>query len=310
MAHEQAVPVQLQGVWGPNRMQCKLVIGIPTIGRASILCEVLPEFARQTRQADRIIVCGTQPCDVEGVADVFPDAEILLSNPGLPKQRNAILAAASDADIVVFFDDDFLPDPHYLHEIERQMVCDEKIAVATGHVLADGIIGPGLLVRDGQLVLERAEITPNEVTPVFNGYGCNMAVRASLMRANDVMFDERLPLYGWQEDVDLSRRLAAFGTIVKVPAARGVHLGVKLGRNSGVRLGYSQIANPLYLSFKRRGYPLSWALKHMTRNVAMNVVRCLWPEPYVDRYGRLRGNMLALRDLVIGQMVPERILRL
>jgi GT2 family glycosyltransferase len=77
------------------------------------------------------------------------------------------------------------------------------------------------------------------------------------MRPNDVMFDERLPLYGWQEDVDLSRRLAAFGTVVKVPAARGVHLSVKLGRNSGVRLGYSQIANPLYLSFKRRGYPLS-----------------------------------------------------
>ncbi len=295
---------------GLNRMNSKLVVGIPTIGRATILCDVLSELARQTRKPDRVIVCGTQSGDVERVAEVCRGAEILLCDPGLPRQRNAILAAATDADIVVFFDDDFIPDADYLREIESHMLRDERIAVATGHVVADGIIGPGLSVRDAQSVLERAETFGSEVASVFNGYGCNMAVRAGLMRANGLMFDERLPLYGWQEDVDLSRRLAAFGTVVKVPSARGVHLGVKFGRNSGVKLGYSQIANPLYLSFKRQGYPLSWALKHMARNVAMNVARCLWPEPYIDRFGRLRGNILALRDLAAGQMMPERILRL
>jgi hypothetical protein len=42
----------------------------------------------------------------------------------------------------------------------------------------------------------------------------------------------------------------------------------------------------------------------------MNVVRAGWPEAYVDRRGRLHGNVLALRDLLTGRMAPERILEL
>jgi hypothetical protein len=34
------------------------------------------------------------------------------------------------------------------------------------------------------------------------------------------------------------------------------------------------------------------------------------PEPYVDRRGRLRGNMLALGDLLRHRMAPERVLEL
>ncbi len=146
--------------------------------------------------------------------------------------------------------------------------------------------------------------------PVFSGYGYNMAVRLAPMRQHGVHFDERLPLYGWQEDVDLSRSLAAFGAVVLIEAASGVHLGVKLGRGSGIRLGYSQVANPLYLFGKRHGYPLGRALARIARNIAMNVVRSPWPEPYVDRRGRLQGNVIALGDLVAGRMAPERILKL
>jgi hypothetical protein len=52
-------------------------------------------------------------------------------------------------------------------------------------------------------------------------------------------------------EVKPSRRLAVFGTVVRITSARGVHLGAKLGRGSGVRLGYSQVANPLYVAHKR-----------------------------------------------------------
>ena len=137
-----------------------------------------------------------------------------------------------------------------------------------------------------------------------------MAVRLAPMRAHGLRFDERLPLYGWQEDVDLSCRLAEFGCVLQIDAACGVHLGAKSGRGSGLRLGYSQVANPLYLCGKRRGYPFRRAIAHITKNMAMNIVRAPWPERYVDRRGRLRGNLLALRDLTLGRMVPERILDL
>ena len=92
-------------------MQCRIAIGIPTIGRAPILRETLRELARQTRRADSVIVCGTKPADVEGAEDASPGARVLIVEPGLPRQRNAVIEAAADADIVVFFDDDFLPDP-------------------------------------------------------------------------------------------------------------------------------------------------------------------------------------------------------
>jgi hypothetical protein len=44
--------------------------------------------------------------------------------------------------------------------------------------------------------------------------------------------------------------------------------------------------------------------------MAKNLARSGWPEPYVDRRGRLRGNLLALRDLAAGRMTPERVLEL
>ncbi len=291
-------------------MQHRLAIGIATVGRAAILRETLTEISRQTRQADRVIVCGTKPADVEGAANANPAAEILLCAPGLPRQRNAILAAAADADIVVFFDDDFLPDAGYLAEIERLMGDDPAVVLATGRVLADGIRGPGLSATEGRSILQQADAGTRGTRAVFSGYGCNMAVRTGPMRGNNILFDERLPLYGWQEDVDLSCRLAVFGRVVQADAAFGVHLGIKSGRGSGVRLGYSQIANPFYLARKRDGYPIDRALKHVMRNVVMNAVRSTWPERYVDRRGRLCGNLLAFRDLITGRMVPERILEL
>jgi len=288
----------------------RIAVGIPTVGRADILRETLREIGGQSRAADQVIVCGTKDADVAGAADAFPGVVLLRAAPGLPRQRNAIIEAAADADVLVFFDDDFLADPDYLATIERAMTQSPAIVVATGRVLADGIGGAGLTPDAGRAILAARAIGPAAIRPTFSGYGCNMAVRLAPMRAHQLRFDERLPLYGWQEDVDLSRRLAPHGEVVLLEAATGVHLGVKLGRNSGVRLGYSQVANPLYLAAKRCGYPFGRALSHIGRNMAMNVARAAWPEPFVDRRGRLRGNLLALRDLVMGRMVPERVLEL
>jgi GT2 family glycosyltransferase len=287
-----------------------IVVGIPTVGRAAVLCETLRELACQTRRPDRIVVCGSSSRDVAGVDAVAPQALVLLTEAGLPRQRNAILDAAGDADIVVFFDDDFLPRPNYLEAVARHMAAHPKTVVATGLVLADGIKGPGLSPAEARAVLAQDGVPDAGIAPVFNGYGCNMAVRLAPMRAHDLRFDERLSLYGWQEDVDLSRRLGAFGDIVRIGGARGVHLGVKSGRGSGLRLGYSQIANPIYLTRKRRGYRLDRAVTHIACNMAMNVVRSFWPEPYIDRRGRLSGNLVAMRDLLRGRLAPERILEL
>lgn len=138
-------------------------------------------------------------------------------------------------------------------------------------------------------------------------YGCNMAVRMDAVSRGGIRFDEKLPLYGWQEDVDFCRRLAPQGRIVWSPALRGVHLGSKRGRSPGLRLGYSQVANPPYLIGKGT-VSRSWALRLIGRNIAANLLGSLRTQGLVDRRGRLRGNLVALRDMVLGRMSPDRIL--
>ncbi|MER2265761.1 glycosyltransferase family 2 protein [Methylobacterium oxalidis] len=289
----------------------RLAVGIATAGRPGILARVLAEFRNQERAADRIVVCAPTLADVGDVVNL--DGVTVVTGPrGLTLQRNAILDSLDDCDAVVFFDDDFIPRADYLREVETLLLASPDVVMTTGLVLRDGIIGPGLTFDDARAALDAdagASTHPPVLRTVYNGYGCNMSVRLATVRQHHIRFDESLGSYAWLEDVDFSRQLARYGEIVHASSTRGVHLGVKLGRQSGLRFGYSQIANPLYLV--RKG-SCSWrkALHQMSRNVAMNVARSAWPESYVDRRGRLRGNLLALRDLLRGSLDPSRILSL
>ncbi|WP_211850244.1 glycosyltransferase family 2 protein [Plastoroseomonas hellenica] len=293
----------------------RLAIGIATIGRAAILAETIAEVRRQTRRPDRLVLCGTRPEDVAGIVLEGPNEMVVMAAAGLPRQRNRILDATADCDVVLFLDDDFLMRPDYLAETERMFATLPGLVVSTGTVLADGIGGPGLSPAEGRAILAADQRNPSPVganEPTFCGYGCNMAVQAAVARRHGIRVDERLPLYAWQEDVDFTRRLAAHGAVLRLAGARGVHLGTKLGRGSGLRLGYSQVANPLYLARKTAGgaYPFSYARTRILRNLSANLLRATWPEPHVDRRGRLRGNLLALLDLLRGRMAPERVLEL
>jgi len=125
----------------------------------------------------------------------------------------------------------------------------------------------------------------------------------------DIRFDENLPLYGWLEDLDFSARLRAKGRIVETSRCVGVHLGVKNGRSPGRQIGYSHIANPLYLA--RKG-SIGWrrAFSMAGKVLVANSVRVFAPEPFIDRRGRLSGNLRALGDLVTGRLHPMRVLDL
>jgi GT2 family glycosyltransferase len=287
----------------------RIVVGIATAGRPQILRATLAQIARQSRQPDAIIICPASVGDVDrdGIA---PQTEIVFGAPGLTRQRNRIIEQAQDAGMLVFFDDDFFPEMNFLAHAETLFANNPDIVMATGLVLADGINGAGLDQATAGNILESATApTESAPAPVHNAYGCNMVIRMAPVVANDLRFDPALPLYGWLEDVDFSRRLAKFGRIVKSSALQGVHLGVKGGRNSGLRFGYSQIANPLYLATKGT---LAWhrALAQIARNMAKNAVKMRSPEPWIDRRGRSRGNFLALADLLRGKLSPSRILDL
>jgi hypothetical protein len=137
----------------------------------------------------------------------------------------------------------------------------------------------------------------------FSPIGCNMAFRVSAI--GKLRFDERLVLYCWQEDTDFGAQIAKRGRSVFSDALWGVHLGTKGGRTSGCRLGYSQMVNPRYLVAKGTMPPLK-AIELAGRNILANALRALYPEPYIDRRGRLRGNLIGLWDVATGRWRPER----
>jgi GT2 family glycosyltransferase len=142
------------------------------------------------------------------------------------------------------------------------------------------------------------------IAPTGGPYGCNMAFRCSSIAG--LRFDERLVLYGWQEDRDFGGQIwNRGGRVVRINTAVGVHMGVKRGRVSGRKFGYSQVINPLYL-VQKKTMPLRDALRHVLRNVSSNLVRSFVPEPWVDRRGRLRGNWIGVCDFVRGRLTPER----
>jgi GT2 family glycosyltransferase len=233
----------------------------------------------------------------------------MISGPaGTTLQRNTLLDAAADCDIIVFLDDDFLPASQYLESIDRVFREDADVLVATGTVIADGAKGPGLTVAFARKLLATPQAGEawGGVQRAWCGYGCNMAVRAATVRRLSIRFDERLALYAWYEDIDFTRRLGKHGKIVRVGAARGVHLGVKLGRTSGRQLGYSQVINCVYLA-KKGSYPWDHALRSILRHLAINFVRSFWAEAWVDRRGRLSGNVLAICDICRGITMPERV---
>lgn len=291
----------------------KIAVAFATSNRRDILSKTILCLSKQTRLPDQIFVSPAKPEDVDqGQLDASLVPVTVLSGPvGLPAQRNTALDAAVDADLMIFFDDDFIPAADF---IECAALLFERLpdaVVATGRVIADGILGPGFSFSEGEDLVSRSpHAITHEVSDVHNAYGCNMVVRMGPVRQHALRFDENLPLYAWWEDVDFSRQLSRHGKVVQSSAMRGVHLGFKRsGRTPGRPLGYSQVANRIYL-VRKGTVSRSHAWKGILRNLLANLAHVAKPEPWVDRRGRLTGNALALGDLVRGKLTPERILQL
>lgn len=290
----------------------KIAIGIATAGRRDGLSDTIQYLRRQTRPADALYICpaGDDDLDPACLAD-FPSAtHVVRGARGLPAQRNLILRALGDEDVIVFFDDDFLPEPVFIKELEDLFQRHPELVVATGVVAADGIKTRGIDLDEALGIIAALPAMPEEqLWDSFSAYGCNMAARVDVCRRAGIEFDEKLPLYAWWEDVDFSRQMAAHGGIARSSRLRGVHQGTKKGRTPGKRLGYSQVANMLYLE-RKGSIPGQMAWKQIGKNIASNLALALWPEPWVDRRGRLVGNLMALGDAAMGRVDPGKILRL
>lgn len=284
-----------------------IAVIIATKGRPTLVAEMVGALDGQSRRPDHIFVVGAEAADISSLPKDRTDLTATFGRTGLTLQRNdGVRLAKGGYRALAFFDDDFWPSRFWLENALALFDSDPTIVGLTGRVLADGIHGASIDLADAKSIVaarDAACAVDINFDETWGPYGCNMAFRASAI--DGLLFDERLPLYGWLEDADFGERVRARGRMGRADHLWGVHLGAKSGREKGRRLGYSQIANAIYLS--RKG-SLDWrfAGKRVLNNLAANFLRCAAPEPFIDRRGRLAGNLLALSDLARGRLEPER----
>jgi hypothetical protein len=292
--------------------QSRIAIVIASTGRPVELGRWIDHVRRQTVQPTALVFAVAKPADLPCQKDIQETATVVICTPGSCHQRNAGVAAVMGlSDIIAFFDDDYVPSSYCLEGIDNFFRTHSDVVAANGTLLADGINSPGISYEEAKELIARHDNFPQTdgvVVHELKGlYGCNMVFRANAI--GEERFDEQLPLYAWQEDIDFAARVGKRGRIVKTNAFHGVHQGVKGARPSGTRLGYSQVVNPIYLA--RKGtLPVNDATKLILKNIFKNHTKSLFPEPWIDRRGRCRGNWLALFDVLLGRDHPKNILKL
>ena len=287
---------------------------ISTRGRPEIVASLVRQLGQQTMPPQHIFVIASAAADVATLPRNQDNLTVHIGRPGSTFQRNDGLAlAGSRFSYIVFFDDDFVPSRFWLERMAEIFRTRPDVAGLTGNVLADGTRTVGIPLDAAKSMVKLHDATPiqdgvlREHFAYGSNVGCNMAYRFSAMQG--ISFDERLPLYAWHEDSDFRGQVERRGLFVRAEDLWGVHLGHKQGRGRGITLGYSQIANAIYLA--RKGtVPARFLAGIAGKNVLVNALRSIWPEPFVDRRGRLHGNLIALADLIRGRIAPERILDL
>ncbi|MGF9566547.1 glycosyltransferase [Neorhizobium sp. JUb45] len=296
-------PVGKKNVMVP---EMRIAVAIATRGRPDIVNQTVTHLINTQTVIPRQIIVSC--VDMKDAGDLTSDERVtvIAGRAGLCAQRNnAITHLAKDIDLLVFFDDDFVAEPNWLATAAMVFSDESGVVGFTGRVIQDGIKGPGIPFSDAVQALQdppRHEGARWEMA--FSPYGCNMAFRVSAI--GDSRFDERLVLYGWLEDRDFGASLAKKGgRLVRCSDTYGVHMGVKSGRMPGDRLGYSQIVNPIYMRGKGTMTTMQM-VGQIWRNTSINFARFLAPEPFIDRRGRVKGNLLAVLDVVRGRIQPER----
>jgi hypothetical protein len=288
----------------------RIAIVIASTGRPNELGRWADHVKRQTIPPTKLVYAVVNPTDLP--ANIPDNVMVIETHAGLPIQRNAALeSVVQTCDIIGYFDDDFIPSSFCVEGIDTFFRLYADVVAANGTLLADGINSAGISYEEAMELVARHDRLPRARPIVLRElgglYGCNMVYRVNAI--GEERFDEELPLYAWQEDIDFAARVRRRGRIVKTNAFNGVHQGVKDARLSGVRVGYSQVVNPIYLT--RKGtLPARDAAKLVVKNIVMNHAKSPFPEPWIDRLGRCKGNWLAIVDVLLGRDHPKNILTL
>lgn len=290
---------------------------IATKDRADSVAELVKLIFQQTVLPACVVVSGDKKSDIpdeviQGTLNEIKSssAQVMClfgSRDLTVKRNNAMEKIFNSVDFIAFFDDDFLPSKTWIERSLNLFKANKNLVGLGGRVIIDGAKDGVVEFDEAIRIIEEEEIRGNKIECeniiVDSMYGCNMMFRCNAIGVE--RFDERLILYGWMEDTDFSRRMGRKGTLMRGGGLIGVHLGVRGGRISGCKFGYSQIVNAFYLMNKNSITALE-AYKVAISALLTNALKSIRPGRLIDRRGRLRGNIVGLCEIAAGRCRPER----
>ena len=296
-----------------NRVRTSISVVIASKGRPDFVSETIENLERQTLKPREIIIVVPSKEDLP-TKRWGDDVRYIVGPLGLTVQRNKGIEAISNiVKYVGFFDDDFELKADYLEQAVAFMNANVSVVGISGRILVDG----GISRDQAKKLIASYKPGANPRGMFYSQgkhhilYGCNMIIRRDVL--NYEKFDENLPFYSYGEDYDLSIRLERYGLIGRFAGCVGVHLETPGGRVREVLRGYSFVANNLY--FLKKGVMhlppvLAW-IRFWFICVGKGILMSLWNllkgDRSLDWRGRLKGHLLALKDLFLGRCHPNRI---
>jgi GT2 family glycosyltransferase len=296
-----------------NTKPAWISVVIASKGRPDFVKETIESLQGQTLKPKEIIVVVPSTEDLPTIK-WGDDAQYIVGPLGLTSQRNeGIRAIPNTVPYVGFFDDDFELKSDYLEQAVAFMNANASIIGISGRLLAGG----GISRQEAKKLIARYRPVENPGGMFFGQgkhhilFGCNMIIRRAVL--NYETFDENLPLYAYGEDYDISIRLERYGLIGRFAGCVGVHLETPGGRVHEELRGYSFVANNWYFLKKEVTHlPLlmAWARFWWVcvgKSVWQCVSKLLKGDRSLDWSGRLKGHLLALKDILLGRCHPRRI---
>jgi GT2 family glycosyltransferase len=296
-----------------NIVRTSISVVIASKGRPDFVSETIENLGRQTLKPKEIIIVVPSKEDLP-TKRWGDDVRYIIGPLGLTVQRNkGIEAISNTVTYIGFFDDDFELKADYLEQAVAFMNANASVVGISGRILVDG----GISRNEAKKLIASYKPGVNPRGMFYSQgkhhilYGCNMIIRRAVLTYET--FDENLPFYSYGEDYDLSIRLEQYGIIGRFAGCVGVHLETPGGRVREVLRGYSFVANNWY--FLKKGVMHLPRLKAWVRfwvicfgkSTLTSVWNLLKGDRSLDWGGRLKGQLLALKDILQGRCHPGRI---
>ena len=284
-----------------------ITIAIPTYNRGAILVETIERLLTLTPRADAILIADQtkqHPPEIDARLLAWHErGEIRwmrLDEPSIPKAMNDALEAAT-TDLVLFFDDDLIPDANIVG-VHGSAHRERDVWAVAGQVLQPGEEpeepparpGPSLDARDDMEFVFRST-RGAYITNVMAG---NLSVKRDRALAIGG-FDENFVGAAYRFETDFAMRIAqAGGKIWFEPRASIRHLQLATGglRSYGDHRSApvpAHSAGDYYFALQHMPHFWRYALRRVAQNVA---TRYLATHPWLipaKLIGETRGLLLA-----------------